>query len=119
MTDLAVKLDFFNTETTEICPDCGCEFSVNAMGKKKERCDACADKRNRELASEKKPHVYHLPEVDFAKAVITKALIDCKHQDPGAIEFVKDEGIELWLRSLGLNIRPSMSRMIREKAGIK
>jgi hypothetical protein len=136
MTDLSVMLDFFSPETDYVytfCADCGTPLSVNNHATKRPLCEECRREAKRETEHKKylrKTTFYARfgdPTVDLVYAVINHALEDRDWQrkfnpdgqpldlvECGAREFIEDGGVELWLGVLGLNIRPSMSRAIRE-----
>ena len=135
MTDLDVMLRWYAPETDAVilhCDECGCEMVSSDGRQRKILCDGCkqerknytANTRNRERGLVR----FHFdePAIDLAYAVIQQALEDRdwqrKHNpdnhelslvDCAAQGFIADGGVELWLAALGIGIRPSMSKAIR------
>jgi hypothetical protein len=116
MTDFAVKMKWFEESTIQekTCIDCWFTFIAprNNQGRKI-RCDACQIEHENESRKGRWENRTS-PETELVKAFIQKTIHDCRCGDRGAQNYVDDGGIELWLRALGLDIRPSMSKQIRE-----
>ncbi len=136
MTDFQTMLNFFSPDTDYVytsCAECGTPVSVNVHGTKRPLCEDC--KREAKQETERKkylkkaviPNRYGDPTVDLVYAVIQQALDDRDWQrktnpdghelslvDCGAQEFIDDGGIELWLGALGVGVKPSMIKAIKE-----
>ena len=99
------------------CEDCGQPFQGGKGNyHKMKRCPECRDIYEK---SRKRPDkvIEHDPYVDLVRAVIDQTRRDIKFKkkldeglDPR--EFVQNGGIQLWLRSIGIGIRPSMDKQI-------
>ncbi len=99
------------------CQDCGQPFQgCKGNYHKMKRCPECRDLFEKER---KRPDklIEHDPYVDLVQAVIDQTRRDMKFKkkldeglDPR--EFVQSGGIQLWLRSVGIGVRPSMNKQI-------
>lgn len=99
------------------CKDCGQPFQgCNGNYHKMERCIPCREKFEK---GRKRPDkiVEHDPYVDLVQAVIDQARRDMrtkKRFEDGLEprEFIQNGGVQLWLRSIGIGVRPSMNKQI-------
>lgn len=134
MTDLSVMLKWYAPETvTLFCDECGREVPSVDGRNRKILCHECSKARRLDRANVKNRatgkvrYTFDDPAVDLVYAVINQAQIDRAWQrrhypdgealnlnECGAQEFIEDGGAELWLAALGIGIRPSMRRAIRE-----
>lgn len=134
MTDLSVMLEWYAPETVTLhCDECGREMQSVDGRHRKVLCQDCKAERIRRRMNARNRdrgitrYTFDDPCVDLVFAVIRQALEDRDWQrkfnpdghvlslvECGAQEFIEDGGVELWLAALGLNVRPSMSRRIRE-----
>jgi len=80
------------------------------------RCPECRDLFEKERKRPDKV-IEHDPYVDLVKAVIEQARLDINHNkrfeeglEPR--EFIQNGGVQLWLRSIGIGVRPSMTKQI-------
>lgn len=107
MADFAIKLQWFEAETDDVekfCEVCGDPFRVcKKQGGHKSKCDPCQQEYQVEQAKIRyaRKTKFFDPVCDLVFAVITQAQTDKDY------EFLQD-GAPLWLRSLGLNLQPSM-----------
>jgi hypothetical protein len=111
MTDFAVKYKWFVAESDDVekyCEICGDPFTVDKrQGGHKSKCDKCQQEYQVEQAKNRyacKTKFFD-PECDLVFAVIEQAKRD------NDTEFLQD-GAPLWLRCLGINLRPSMLRQL-------
>jgi phage FluMu protein Com len=100
-----------------VCQDCskafqGCKGNYHKM----KRCPECQEifEKTRERFDK---IIEHDPYVDLVQAVIEQTRRDMKFKkkldeglDPR--EFIQSGGIQLWLRSVGIGVRPSMNKQI-------
>ena len=105
MTSLTTMMNWYaDQETTEReCIDCGDKFEVSFHNAgRKVRCDSCA------LIHDAERHQQDPlpPEFKLALAVIKSSRAEKDH------DFIQNGGIQLWLRSGGIGVRPSMNKMI-------
>jgi hypothetical protein len=109
MTTLAVMMNWYapiDDLVEKECIDCGDIFEVPVQNAgRKERCDSCAETHNSQ-----RHRIERDPEIELVKAVISSALKDHDR------EFIQNNGIQLWLRAVGIGITPSMNKRI-EKMG--
>jgi len=109
MTNLSVMMNWYapiDDIVEKECVDCGLMFEVkkNVVGVAK-RCPTCAQIQVYEY-HHKMQQVERDPEIELVKAVIQSAL---KEKDR---EFIQNNGIQLWLRAVGIGITPSMNKRI-------
>jgi predicted amidophosphoribosyltransferase len=100
-----------------VCQDCGKPFEgCKGNYHKMKRCPECRDLFEKER---KRPDkiIEHDPYVDLVLAVIDQTRRDLKFKkkldeglDPR--EFIQNGGVQLWLRSIGIGVRPSMTKQI-------
>ena len=141
MTNLDVMIRWFAPETDAVilhCDECGCEMISSDGRNCKVLCKKCKQERHSERANIRNRELgvirftFEDPATDLAYAVITRALEDktrkwtvpnknyCNEPSEFALDdcnpadFIADGGVELWLAALGIGIRPSMSKAIRE-----
>jgi hypothetical protein len=105
MTNLSVMMNWYAPVEDMVekeCVDCGDLFSVPVQNAgRKERCDSCAV-----IHDAQRHKIEHDPEIDLVKAVISSALKDHDR------DFIQNKGIQLWLRSVGIGVTPSMNKRI-------
>lgn len=136
MTDLDVMLRWYAPDNVDVvlyCDECGKPQTSVDGRQRKVLCDECKEVRKKEVSNRcnrSRGYVQYKfddPVIDLVYAVINQAQIDRawqrKHNgdgealnlcDCGAEAFIQDSGVELWLAALGIGVRPSMSRQIRE-----
>ena len=139
MTDLSVMLKWYAPETDAVilhCDECGCEMVSSDGRQRKILCSDCKVIRNNERAYITKRERgavrfdFDDPEVSLVYAIINRAMEDKAHEwhappmslfedtdmlltECNPADFIADGGVELWLAALGIGIRPSMSKAIR------
>jgi len=116
MTTLSIMMNNLNYEktTTKTCK-CGQEFESTGAEK---MCEACR-KRFYEHRPRQDKIIEHDPYVDLVRAIIEQAKKDAHtktHWDEGLEprEFIQNGGVQLYLRSIGIGIRPSMNQAIQK-----
>ena len=135
-TDFEVMLNWYVPDTdieTRYCIECGIEVISKTKNAPVKYCPDCYKEHVRQTSNEnarkagRVKYVFDDPIIDLVYAVLKTALDDRdwqrtfkpdKHDlnlvDCGAQEFIEDGGVELWLRALGINVRPSMSKRLRD-----
>ena len=120
MTSFAIMMNNLERDNylELVCKECGKPFEgCKGNYHKMKRCPECRDLFEKKRKRTDKIVEALPPEYKLALAVIEQTRRDMKFKkkldeglDPR--EFVQNGGVQLWLRSIGIGVRPSMNKQI-------